>query len=36
MKPENLGYNEALEKYRLEHNLSGFEAGRVVTEHKER
>ena len=36
MKPEDLGYNETLEKYRLEHNLSGFEIGRVVTEHKER
>ncbi len=36
MKPEDLGLNEALEKYLLEYNLSGFEVGRVVTEHKER
>ena len=36
MKLEDLGYNDSLEKYRIEHNLSGFEAGRVVTEHKDR
>lgn len=36
MKPEDLGYNDSLEKYRIEHNLGGFEAGRVVAAHKER
>jgi len=36
MKLEDLGYNEALEKFRIENNLDSFEIGRVITEHKER
>ncbi|MBE0649534.1 MAG: ribosome small subunit-dependent GTPase A [Bacteroidales bacterium] len=36
MKPEDFGYNEKLEKFRLDNNLKGFEIGRVVSEHKER
>jgi len=36
MKLKDLGYNENLEKFRVENNLKEFEVGRVVTEHKER
>jgi len=36
MKLEDLGYNDNLEKSRVENNLEGFEIGRVVLEHKER
>jgi len=36
MKLENLGYNDKLEKFRIENNLNDFEIGRVVLEHKER
>lgn len=36
MKLEDLGYNEKLEKLRIEHKLKDFEIGRVVSEHKER
>jgi ribosome biogenesis GTPase len=36
MKLEDLGYNDQLEKTRLELKLDGFELGRVVAEHKER
>lgn len=36
MKLEDLGYNENLEKFRVENSLKEFEIGRVVTEHKER
>lgn len=36
MKPEDFGYNDKLEKFRLDNNLTGFEIGRVVSEHKER
>jgi len=36
MKLEDFGYNDHLEKLRIEHNLSDFEIGRVVSEHKER
>ena len=36
MKLEDLGYNSKLETFRIENNLSGFEIGRVVEEHKER
>ncbi len=36
MKLEDLGYNSTLEKLRIEHNLQGFEMGRVIAEHKER
>lgn len=32
----DLGYNDALERYRNEHGLSGFGVGRVTAEHKER
>lgn len=33
---EDLGYNENLERFRTEENISGFEIGRVIAEHKER
>ncbi|WP_372948964.1 ribosome small subunit-dependent GTPase A [Mariniphaga sp.] len=36
MKPEDLGYNPTLEKFREEQNLKDFETGRVIAEHKER
>lgn len=36
MKPEDFGYNEKLEKLRLENNLAEFGIGRVISEHKER
>ena len=36
MKPKDFGYNEKLEKLRLENNLAEFEIGRVISEHKER
>lgn len=36
MKPEDFGYTDKLEKYRIENNLKDFEVGRVISEHKER
>lgn len=36
MKLEDLGYNERLEKFRIENGLKSFEPGRVAAEHKER
>lgn len=36
MKLADFGYNETLEKFRMENNLLSFEVGRVITEHKER
>jgi ribosome biogenesis GTPase len=36
MKLEDLGYNDKLEKFRIEKNLESFEIGRVIAEHKER
>ena len=36
MNLKDLGYNEILEKFRTTNNLSNFEIGRVVEEHKER
>lgn len=36
MRLKDLGYNENLEKFRVENNLDNFEIGRVITEHKER
>lgn len=36
MKLEDLGYNDKLEKLRIENNLKDFEIGRVISEHKER
>jgi len=36
MKLEDLGYNDKLQKLRVENNLSDFEIGRVIAEHKER
>ena len=36
MKLEELGYNNKLEKLRIENNLKDFEIGRVISEHKER
>jgi ribosome biogenesis GTPase / thiamine phosphate phosphatase len=36
MRLEDFGYNDELEKFRIEHNLDNFEIGRIVSEHKER
>lgn len=36
MKLEDLGYNESFAIYRTENNLTEFEVGRVIAEHKER
>ncbi len=36
MKLEDFGYNDKLRKLRVENNLSDFEIGRVIAEHKER
>ena len=36
MRLENLGYNDIIENYRIEHNLEYFEIGRVISEHRER
>jgi ribosome biogenesis GTPase len=36
MKLEELGYNSELEKFITDNNLSSFETGRVIAEHKER
>lgn len=36
MKLEELGYNDRLERSRIENNLTDFEIGRVISEHKER
>jgi ribosome biogenesis GTPase len=36
MRLEDLGYNNNLEKFRIDNNLDSFEIGRVIAEHKER
>ena len=36
MTLEDLGYNDALEKYRMEQNLRSFSVARVISEHRER
>lgn len=36
MTLEDLGYNDQLETYRQDHQLSHFSIGRVISEHKER
>lgn len=36
MTLEDLGYNIDLENHRLSHNLTDFEVGRIISEHKER
>ena len=36
MKLEDFGYNDELQKLRVENKLSDFEIGRVIAEHKER
>lgn len=36
MKLEEFGYNSKLDTFRIENNLSSFEIGRVIAEHKER
>jgi ribosome biogenesis GTPase len=36
MKLEDFGYNDKLEKSRIENDLKDFEIGRVISEHKER
>ena len=36
MKLEDLGYNNNLEKFRIDNNLNKVEIGRVIAEHKER
>jgi ribosome biogenesis GTPase / thiamine phosphate phosphatase len=35
MRLEDFGYNDKLEKLRIENNLDGFEIGRIFAEHKE-
>lgn len=32
----DLGYNDSLEKHRIDQNLVSFEVGRIISEHKER
>src|SRR5664279_5658138 len=36
MSLEDLGYTDKLEKFRIDNNLTEFETGRVIAEHKER
>ncbi len=36
MKLEDLGYNNKLEKFKIEQKLENFEIGRIISEHKER
>ncbi len=36
MTNQDLGYGDYFEKFRIENNLSDFEIGRVIVEHKER
>lgn len=36
MKLEHFGYNDRIEKLRIQHNLVDFEVGRIISEHKER
>ena len=36
MRLEDLGYNSKLEKFVIDNDLSSFEIGRVIAEHKER
>jgi len=36
MKLEDFGYNDKIEKLRVDNNLKDFEIGRIVSEHKER
>jgi ribosome biogenesis GTPase / thiamine phosphate phosphatase len=36
MKSEDLGYNDKFEKFRVDNNLTDFETGRIIAEHKER
>jgi ribosome biogenesis GTPase / thiamine phosphate phosphatase len=36
MRLEDLGYNDKLEQFRLDHKLDTFAIGRVIAEHKER
>jgi ribosome biogenesis GTPase len=36
MRLEDLGYNDKLEKSRIEHNLESLDTGRIIAEHKER
>ena len=36
MTYKDLGYNDTLEKHRIEHKLDSFDVGRVISEHKDR
>jgi ribosome biogenesis GTPase len=36
VKLEDLGYNDTLEKFRIEHDLNNLEIGRITSEHRER
>lgn len=36
MKLDDLGYNDKIEKSRIENNLEDFDIGRIISEHKER
>ncbi len=36
MKPEELGYDDRFEQFRVEQNLESYDVGRIITEHRER
>ena len=36
MTLEDLGYNDVLKSYKVDQNLDSFEAGRIISEHKDR
>lgn len=36
MRLKDLGYNDKIENFRIEHNLENFEIDRVISEHRER
>jgi ribosome biogenesis GTPase len=36
MRLEDLGYNDEIENFRMQHNLENFEIGRVISEHRDR
>jgi ribosome biogenesis GTPase len=36
MTLEDLGYNDKLEAFRIEHDLTNFDVGRIISEHRER
>ncbi len=36
MKLQDFGYNDKIEKHRIQNNLTAFDVGRIISEHKER